>query len=130
MPRRHGEAFCIFQPTQWSIEEGIPGMRFYESFGCFRPGDYVELLAQQDLTVVVSSCPQGGQTTMEDMTENHNWPVAVKVFDTGIELPDIEPLQSQPTIEFMKAGRPGMVESRWGDPGGVDSFEWEAAQKS
>jgi len=73
---RHGEAFCIFQATQWEMNDGVPIIKFYESFGCFRTGDYVELLAQQDLTVVVSSCPQGGQTTLKDMTLNPNWPVA------------------------------------------------------
>ena len=39
----------------------------------------LELLAQQDLTVVASNCPQGGQTNLRDMTLNPNWPVAVKI---------------------------------------------------
>lgn len=127
---RHGEAFCIFQATKWELNDGVPLLKFYESFGCFQRGDYIELLAQQDITVVASSCPQGGQTIMEDLTLNPNWPVAVKIFDTGIDLPEIEPLDSEPTIEYMKAGRPGMVESVWGEPGGPGSFEWEAAQTS
>lgn len=125
---RHGEAFCIFQATKWEMNNGIPLMKFYESEGCFRSGDYIELLAQQDLTVVASSCPQGGQTNLRDMTLNPNWPVAVKIFDTGLDLPDVSPLESEPTIPYMKAGRPGMVESVRGVPGGPGSFPWEAAR--
>ena len=125
---RHGEAFCIFQATKWELNDGVPLMKFYESEGCFRSGDYIELLAQQDLTVVVSNCPQGGQTNLRDMTLNPNWPVAVKLYDTGLDLPDIEPLDSEPTIPYMESGRPGMIESVSGEPGGPGSFAWETAR--
>jgi uncharacterized protein YcgI (DUF1989 family) len=126
MAQRHGEVFCIFQPTSWEVADGFPIMKFWESLGAFRPGDYIELIAQQDLTVVASSCPQGGQTNLSNMVENTCWPVAVKIYDTGIDLPDIEPLRSTPTFEFIEQGRPGMVESNRGVPGGPDSFEWES----
>ena len=129
LAQRHGEVFCIFQPTSWVIDDdGFPVFKFWESFGCFRPGDHIELLAQQDLTVVASSCPQGGQTILSDMTQNTCWPVAVKIFDSGLDLPDVEPLESTPTVDFIKAGRPGMVESNRGVPGERDSFAWEATQ--
>jgi len=129
LAHRHGEAFCIFQPTQWEINDGAPIMKFYESEGCFRSGDYIELLAQQDLTLVVSSCPQGGQTNLKDMSQNTCWPVAVKIFDTGLDLPDVESLKSEPTLEYVKAGRPGMYTRPQGVPGGADSFALEAKQR-
>lgn len=128
LAQRHGEVFCIFQPTSWEIEDGLPMMKFWESKGAFRSGDYIELVAQQDLLVVASTCPQGGQTNLSNMVENTCWPVAVKIYDTGMEIPDVEPLKSTPTFEFIRQGRPGMVESNMGVPGERDSFAWEAEQ--
>lgn len=119
--------FCIFQTIRWEVDErAVPQFKTFESNGSFRRGDYIELLAQQDLVVVVSSCPQGGQTTMSDFLGNTSWPVAVKVFDTGIDLPDVPPTTSTPALEYIEQGRPGMVLSPLGQPGGVNSFEWEA----
>ncbi|MGI9540043.1 MAG: hypothetical protein ACR2N6_07845 [Miltoncostaeaceae bacterium] len=63
------------------------------------------------------------------MIENTCWPVAVKIYDTGLDLRDVAPLESTPAFDVIKEGRPGMVESRRGVPGGADSFEWEAAQR-
>ncbi|MCO5183405.1 MAG: DUF1989 domain-containing protein [Anaerolineae bacterium] len=127
---RHGEVFCIFQPTYWILEDGVPIMNYGTSGGCFRRGDYVELIAQQDLTVVVSNCPQGGQTSLKDLTANYSWPVAVKIYDTGIELPDVKPMKSTDPIEYVKQGRPGMVESLRGVPGGPESFDWQEEQSN
>ena len=129
LAHRHGEAFCFFQPNKWELNDGLPIMKFYESNGCFRRGDYIELLAQQDLTVIVSSCPQGGQTNLRDMSQNTCWPVAVKVYDTGLDLPDVEPLKSELTLEFVKQGRPNMFVREPRTPGGQDSFEAEAKER-
>jgi len=44
-------------------------------------------------------------------------------------LPDVESLKSEPTLEYVKAGRPGMYTRPQGVPGGADSFALEAKQR-
>ena len=38
------------------------------------------------------------------------------------------PLDSETTVPYMESGRPGMIESVRGEPGGPGSFAWEAAR--
>jgi hypothetical protein len=61
---------------------------------------------------------------------NSNWPVAIKIYDTEIDLPDIGPLESDPTIGYRKRERLDMVETVHGVPGGPGSVERETTQTS
>ncbi len=127
---RHGECFCIFQATAWELWNNRPIMKFFKAQDWFRQGDYVEFIAHQDLTVIVSSCPTGGQLQTEDLLANVNWPVAVKIFDTGIEIPELERSKSTAAIDYAMQGRPGMtVMGAIGTPGGEGSFAWEEQQR-
>lgn len=82
----HGEVFCIFQPASWEVTGGAPVMKYWPGNGVFRSGDYNELVAQQDLTVVISSCPHGGQSSTANPLKNTRWLVAVKIYGTGPDL--------------------------------------------
>ena len=123
------QCVCIFQPTLWELNDGTPVMKYLESEGIFRSGDYVEMIAEQDLTVVFSPCPWGGQTNLKEPSQNLCWPTAVKIFNTGIDVPEIEPLESTEPIEFVRQGRPNLKEFRRGVSGGEASFEWEASRR-
>ena len=123
------QCVCIFQPNRWELNDGSPVMKYYESEGIFRSGDYVEMIAEQDLTVVFSMCPWGGQTNLVDPTQNVCWPIAVKTFDTGLDFEEVEILKSTEAIEFVKQGRPGVAEFKRGVSGGEASFAWEAKQR-
>lgn len=129
--RAHKETqcVCIFQPTRWQLVDGAPLMTYHESHDIFRPGDYVEMIAEQHLTVVFSMCPLGGQTNLVDPSQNICWPLAVKTFDTGLDFDEVEILKSREAIEFVKQGRPGVAEFRRGEPGGEGSFAWEASRR-
>lgn len=123
------QCFCCFQPTKWEIVDGVPFMSYYTSENIFRSGDYIEMIAHQDLIIVVSMCPYGDHTNLEDITQNRSWPIKVKIFDTGIDLPEPEPQKSLSAIDLVKQNRKGMTEFLWGEPGGENSFEWEAKQR-
>ncbi|MBV7338819.1 urea carboxylase-associated family protein [Chloroflexi bacterium TSY] len=129
MPFKETQVVAIFQPNQWVITDGTPMMKYWESHNMFRAGDYVEMIAEQDLTVVFSPCPLGGQTNLKDPTRNICWPVSVKTFDTGLELPDIPICESMEPVEFVKQGRPNVNEYGRGVSGDEASFAWEAKRR-
>ena len=126
--RQHPDSPCcmFFQPMLFDYNNGAPLLKVYESHGIFRSGDYVELIAEQDLTVVFSMCPWGDQTNLTDTTKNISWPISVKTFETGIDVPDVGPIESTDPIEFIKQGRPNVAEYGRGVPGGETSFEAQA----
>ena len=124
------QLLCVFQPTEWVLQEGgRPVMKYHNSEGIFRKGDYIEFLALQDMTVVFSMCPYGDQSNLEDITKQRSWPLQVRVFDTGLDIPEQETRKSMHAIDFVKQGRKGMTLFARGEKGGEGSFEWQAKQR-
>ena len=76
-----------------------------------KKGDYVELLAHDDLYVFISPCPLGDQNDTSDLSKCVNWPFRVAIYegaDGPLETaPDPQHKTTEP-FEFNKAGRPGM----------------------
>ena len=108
-------AFMFFQPTAY---DKVPtNMTHYPSKSVLKVGDYVELLAHQDLYVGVSPCPVGDQ---EDMTAYENftcYPMKVAIYegaDGPLETAPDPGLKSTEAVDYILAGRPGMVVGKVG----------------
>ncbi len=104
----------VFMHYQLIAYDKVPtNMTYYSGRGCFKKGDFVELLAHEDLYVSISLCPMGDQ---HDPTlsyqEFNNYPLKVAIYegeDGPLETTPDPGLQSQNVVDFVKAGRPGMV---------------------
>ncbi len=82
-------------------------------------GDYVELLAHQDLFVTVSTCPVGDQHDMSSYENFTCYPIKVQIYegaDGPLETALAPQLKSTEAIDYIKAGRPGMVTGKIGEP--------------
>lgn len=76
-----------------------------------KKGDYVELLAHDDLYVIFSPCPLGDQNDTSDLSECINWPFRVAIYEGPDGPLDTVPDPHHKTTEpfaYNKAGRPGM----------------------
>ena len=99
-------------PTKLTMH---PNKRFGE---IFEKGDYVELLAHQDLYGSVSLCPQGDQNDLSNYHEYVSYPLTVKIYegaDGPLETAPDPHQQSWDPVDWIKAGRPGMVTGLVGD---------------
>ena len=77
-----------------------------------KPGDYVELLAHDDLYAVFSPCPFGDQNDTSVLSECVNWPFRVAIYegaDSPLETAPDPGHKTMDPFEFNKAGRPGMT---------------------
>ena len=105
----------VFMHFQTIAYDKVPtNYTHYSNRGVFKKGDYVELLAHQDLYVSVSMCPAGDQdwTKAETIKDISNYPVTYKIFEGEDGPLETAPDPAQKTmnaIDFIKAGRPGMV---------------------
>ena len=100
-------------PTKLTMH---PNGRFGE---IFKKGDYVELLAHQDLICSVSTCPQGDQNDLSDYKNYTSYPLTLKIFegkDKPLETAPDPQQQSWDPVDWIKAGRPGMVTGKIGEP--------------
>lgn len=76
-----------------------------------KKGDYVELLAHDDLYVFISPCPLGDQNDTSTLEGCVNWPFKVAIYegaDGPLETAPDPHHKSTDPFEFNKAGRPGM----------------------
>ena len=111
----HPAAFMHFQVIAF---DKIPtALTYFSAKGVINPGDFVELLAHEDLLVAISPCPLGDQ---EDMTAIENctcYPVRIAIYegeDGPLETAPDPGRQSMNAVDFIKAGRPGMVHGKVG----------------
>jgi uncharacterized protein YcgI (DUF1989 family) len=84
---------------------------YYPNADFFKQGDYVELLAHDDLYVFISPCPLGDQNDTSDLSKCVNWPFRVAIYEGADGPPETAPDPQHKTVdpyEFNKAGRPGM----------------------
>lgn len=82
-----------------------------------KKGDYVELLAHDDLYVFISPCPLGDQNDTSTLEGCVNWPFKLAIYegaDGPLETAPDPHHKSTDPFEFNKAGRPGMVVGKVG----------------
>ena len=92
-------------------------MSYYANQGFFKKGDYVELLAHEDLSVAISPCPLGDQHDMTAVENCTCYPVKIAIFegeDGPLETAPDPGHKSMNAVDFIKAGRPGMVQGKVG----------------
>ena len=111
----HPAAFMHFQPIAF---DKIPtALTYYSGRDAIKPGDFVELLAHEDLYVAISPCPMGDQ---HDVTAYENftcYPVRIAIYEGQDGPLETAPDPKQKTlnaVDFVKAGRPGMVVGKVG----------------
>ena len=102
-------SFMHFQAVAF---DKIPlNVTYYPNDDLFKKGDYVELLAHDDLYVFISPCPLGDQNDTSTLEGCVNWPFRVAIYegaDGPLErAPDPRHKTTEP-FEYNKAGRPGM----------------------
>ena len=105
------QAFMHFQCLAY---DKVPTNKSYYSGrgGALKVGDYVELLAHQDLYVSVSMCPVGDQHDMSSYENFTCYPLKVQIYegkDGPLETAPDPELKSTEAVDYIKAGRPGMV---------------------
>ena len=103
--------FMHFQTIAFDKEP--TNMTYYSNRGLFKKGDYVELLAHEDLYVAVSTCPSGDQhwEEAESPEEICNFPLDYAIYegaDAPLETAPDPKNESQEAIDWVLAGRPGM----------------------
>lgn len=87
------------------------------SAGYIKKGDYVELLAHDDVYVFLSPCPLGDQNDTSDLEKCVNWPFRVAIYegeDGPLETAPDPDHKTMDPFEFNKAGRPGMTVGKIG----------------
>ena len=109
-------AFMHFQAVDF-VSKIPTNITYYPAADIFKKGDYVELLAHEDLFVGVSPCPLGDQNDTSSFEGCVNWPWRVAIYEGEDGPLETTPDPQQKTwdaIEFLKAGRPGMVTGKVG----------------
>ncbi len=109
-------AFMHFQCIAY---DKIPmNLTYYPAGDIFKEGDYVELLAHEDLHAIVSPCPLGDQNDTSSLEGCINWPFRVAIYkgeDGPLETAPDPQHKTMDAIDFIKAGRPNMVTGKTGE---------------
>ena len=95
-----------------------PNLRFGD---IFKKGDYVELLAHQDLYVAISLCPYGDQNRSDDFSQFTSYPLRLAIYegkDAPLETAPDPQRKSMEVVDFIKKGRPGMLTGKIGESQG------------
>jgi len=104
-------AFMHFQPVAY--DKRPTNYSLFSAKDMFKRGDFVELLAHDDLYVSVSLCPLGDQHDMSSRETLTTFPVKVKIFE-GAD----GPLETAPAPEFKSTPH-----SRIGDKNSETAFK-------
>ncbi len=111
----HPAAFMHFQVIAF---DKIPtALTYFSAKGVINPGDFVELLAHEDLLVAISPCPLGDQEDMSAIENCTCYPVRIAIYegeDGPLETAPDPGRKSMNAVDFIKAGRPGMVTGKVG----------------
>ena len=103
-------SFMHFQAV--AFDKDPINVTYYPNSDLFKKGDYVELLAHDDLHVFISPCPLGDQNDTSDLEKCVNWPFKVQIYEGAVGPLETAPDRQHKTTdpyEFNKAGRPGMT---------------------
>jgi len=108
-------AFMHFQCVAFDV---LPmNLSYYPSLGRIKEGDYVELLAHDDVWAIISPCPIGDQNDTSSFEDMVCWPFKVAIYegaDAPLETAPDPMAKTMEPIDFIMAGRPGMVNSKVG----------------
>lgn len=111
----HPAAFMHFQCI--AFDKVPTALTYFSGRGVLKPGDFVELLAHEDLYVAISPCPLGDQHDMTAVENCTCYPVRIAIFegeDGQLETAPDPQRKSMNAVDFVKAGRPGMVHGKVG----------------
>ena len=109
-------AFMHFQAITF-VDKIPTNITYYPAGDIFKKGDYVELLAHEDLYAIVSPCPLGDQNDTSSFENCTNWPFRVAIYegeDGPLETAPDPQQKTMDTFDFIKAGRPNMVTGKIG----------------
>ena len=111
----HPAAFMHFQAIAF---DKIPtALTYFSGRDVMKQGDFVELLAHEDLDVAISLCPLGDQHDMSAIENCTCYPVRLAIYegeDGPLETAPDPHRKSMNAVDFIKAGRPGMVTGKVG----------------
>ena len=110
-------SFMHFQAV--AFDKTPLNVTYYPNADLIKKGDYVELLAHDDVYVFVSPCPLGDQNDTSDLLKCVNWPFRVAIYegaDGPLETVPDPQLKTTEPFEYIKAGRPGMTIGKIGKP--------------
>ena len=96
-------------PTALTYYPGKPGIKV---------GDFVELLAHEDLFVSVAPCPMGDQCDLTSYDNFTCYPVRLAIYegeDVPLETAPDPQRKTKNAVDFNLAGRPGMVTGKVGN---------------
>ncbi len=102
--------FMHFQPIAF---DKIPtALTYFSGRDSLKVGDFVELLAHDDLYVAISLCPQGDQHDNSVFEKYVSHPIRVAIYegeDGPLETAPDPQRKTMNAVDFVLAGRPGMV---------------------
>ena len=117
---KNPQVYMHFQPIDFLMLphniQYYPGGNFRD--GPFKKGDYVELLAHDDLYVSVSLCPVGDQNNWGKFDDFTCYPIRVAIYegaDGPLETAPDPQNKSEEAVNYVKAGRPGMTVGKIGE---------------
>ena len=116
--------FMHFQPHSYNKEP--INYTLYSSKDIFKRGDYVELLAHDDVLVAVSLCPLGDQDDMSGEDKLTTYPVKVKIIegaDGPLETAPDPEFKSMTADEFIDSGFKSTPSGRIGDKNSETGFK-------
>jgi uncharacterized protein YcgI (DUF1989 family) len=111
----HPAAFMHFQAI--SFDKIPTALTYFSGRDVIKPGDFVELLAHEDLYVAISPCPLGDQNDMTAIENCVCYPVRIAIYegeDGPLETAPDPERKTMNAVDFVKAGRPGMVVGKIG----------------
>ena len=108
----------VFMHFQVMNYDKVPtNMTYYSGRGNLKVGDYVEVLAHEDLYVGVSPCPLGDQHDTENYENFTCYPYRVAIYEGEggpLETASDTELRSAEAVDYVLAGRPGMTIGKTG----------------
>jgi uncharacterized protein YcgI (DUF1989 family) len=111
----HPASFMHYQVV--AFDKVPTALTYYPGKPSIKVGDFVELLAHEDLYVAISPCPLGDQHDMTSVENCTCYPVRIAIYegeDGPLETALDPERQSMNAVDFVKAGRPGMVHGKVG----------------
>jgi uncharacterized protein YcgI (DUF1989 family) len=111
----HPASFMHFQIV--AFDKTPTALTYYSAKPVIKEGDFVELLAHDDLYVAVSPCPLGDQEDMTAIENCTNYPLRIAIYegkDGPLETAPDPHRKTMNAVDFNLAGRPGMVVGKIG----------------
>jgi uncharacterized protein YcgI (DUF1989 family) len=111
----HPPSFMHYQVV--AFDKTPTALTYYPGKPAIKVGDFVELLAHDDLLVSVSPCPMGDQGNLISYDAFTCYPVRIAIYegaDGPLETAPDPQRKTMNAVDFVKAGRPDMVTGKVG----------------